>query len=118
MTPRAVMLVVLAAVTLLVLLSIWRAHRDALAQFNAFDLIMENGRASKIAVAFMLVLGVSTWVIVLLAIRDKLTEGMFGLWLAAWTGPLVAKVIFGKNDMPGTSTSSTLVQQTTTEVKT
>lgn len=116
MTPRTVMLGVLAAVALLVLISFWRAHRDALAQFNAFDLIMENGRASKIAVAFMLVLGVSTWVIVLLAIRDKLSEGMFGLWLAAWTGPLVAKVIFGKNDMPGTTTS-TLMQQTTTEMK-
>ena len=116
MTPRTVMLAVLAAVALLVAVSFWRAHRDALAQFNAFDLIMENGRASKIAVAFMLVLGVSTWVIVLLAIRDKLTEGMFGLWLAAWTGPLVAKVIFGKNDMPSTTTS-TLMQQTTTETK-
>lgn len=115
MTPREIMLAILGVATLLVLVSFWRAHRDALAKFNAFDLIMENGRVSKIAVAFMIVLGVSTWVIVLLAIRDKLTEGIFAAWLAAWVTPLVAKVVFGKNDMPST-TSTMLVQQTTTEV--
>jgi len=117
MNPRDIMLAVLGVAALLVVVSFWRAHRDALSQFNAFDLIMENGRVSKIAFSYMLVLMVSTWVIVLMAWRDKLTEGMFGLYLAAWVAPLVAKLVFNKNDMPGSVTSTMTVQQTTEVTK-
>lgn len=117
MTPREIMLGVLAGAALLVLITMWRAHRDALSQFNAFDLIMENGRVSKIAFSYMLVLVVSTWVIVLMVWRDKLTEGMFGLYLAAWVGPLVAKLVFNKNDLPGTVSSTMTLQQTTEVTK-
>lgn len=116
MTPRCIMLAVLGLAALAVLLSIWRAHRDALLQFNAFDLIMENGRVSKIALAFMLVLGVTTWAFVYLTIQGKMTEGLFLAYGAMWVAPLVAKVVFNKTDMPGTTSSTTLVQQTT-EVK-
>lgn len=94
------MLTILAVAAIMVVVSFWRAHNRPGFDFNAFDLIMENGKVSKIAFAFMLVLGVSTWVIVTLAIKDKLTDGMFGLWLGAWVTPLVAKVVFNKTDMP------------------
>lgn len=115
MTPRDVMLVVLGVAALLVVVSFWRAHRDALKQFNAFDLIMENGRVSKIALAFMIAFGVTTWIVVYLTVRDKMTEGLFLAYGGMWVVPLVAKVVFDKNEMPST-TSTTLVQQTTTEV--
>lgn len=100
MTARYIMGVLLAAGLLAAVLSMWRAHRDALVEFNAFDLLMENGRVSKIAVAYMLVLGVTTWTIVLLTIRDKLTEGYFLAYGGMWVGPLVAKVVFNKSDPP------------------
>lgn len=95
------MLILLGAGFALIGVSFWRAHHRADFQFSAFDLVMENGRVSKIAVAFMMVLGVSTWVIVDMQVKNKLTEGMFGLWLTAWVTPLVAKVVFSKTDMPG-----------------
>lgn len=101
------MLTILAAGAVLVVVSFWRAHSRPGFDFNAFDLIMEGGKVSKIALAFMLVLGVSTWVIVSLQIKDKLTEGMFGLWLTAWVTPLVAKVVFGKTEMPEAGTTIT-----------
>lgn len=114
MNQRDIMLAVLAVAVLLAMLSFWRAHRNALLQFNAFDLLMENGKVSKIAVAFMLVLLVTTWVIVLLTVRDKLTEGYFLAYGGMWVAPLVTKVVFNKSDMPaGTTSSTTLVQQTT-----
>lgn len=116
MTPRQILLAVLAIAAFLVLVSMWRAHRDALSQFNAFDLLMENGRVSKIAVAYMLVLGVTTWVIVWLTVRDKLTEGYFTSYGALWVVPLVAKVVFNKDSMQAT-TSTTVVQQTTEVTK-
>jgi hypothetical protein len=111
MTPRHVMLGLLALAGALVLISLWRAHRSALLQFNLFDLITENGKVSKIAVSYMLVLGVTTWVIVWLTVRDKLTEGYFTAYGALWVAPLVAKVVFNK-DVPASSTSTTIVQQT------
>jgi len=91
---------ILALAILLAGVTLWRAHKLPEVQFNLLDLLMENGRVSKIAVAFMLVLGVSTWVIVDQQVKDKLTEGMFGLWLTAWVTPLVAKVVFNKIEMP------------------
>lgn len=106
------MLVVLASGALLVLLSFWRAHRKAGVNFNAFDLIMENGRVSKIALAFMVVLGVTTWVIVDLQIKGHLTEGYFTTYGAMWVIPLVAKVVFNKTEMPSGTTITTSIQST------
>ncbi len=103
---------ILATGFVVMLLTFWRAHTRAGISFNAFDLVLENGRVSKIALAFMLVLGVSTWVIVDQQITGKLTEGMFGLWLTAWVIPLVAKVVFNKSEMPSGTTITTSIQST------
>lgn len=97
MNTQQWMLIALGAAALAIAVSVWKAHKNAAIQFDIFDLLMENGRVSKIAVAFMLVLLVSCWVIVSQQTQGKLTEGMFGLWLTAWVTPLVAKVVFNKN---------------------
>lgn len=76
-----------------------RAHKDPRFEFNVFDMIMEDGKVAPLQVVFMIVFAVSTWVIVDLQIKDKLTEGLFGLWLGAWATPLVAKIVFKKNDI-------------------
>lgn len=110
------MTTILAAGCVLVLLSFWRAHSRPGFDFNAFDLIMENGRVSKIALAFMLVLAVSTWVIVAQQLAGKLTEGTFGLWLTAWVTPLVAKVVFGKSEMPSGTTLTSETKTTETVI--
>jgi hypothetical protein len=91
------MLIALVAGIGLLVLVFWRAHKNPSFQFDVFDLFMENGRVSKIALAFMLVLFVSCWVIVDQQLKGKLSEGTFGLWLGAWVTPLVAKVVFNKN---------------------
>jgi hypothetical protein len=117
MTPHEWMLVILAVAAALILLSFWRAHRNIATQFNALDLIMVDGRVDKIAAAFMLVLGVTTWIMIDLQIKGKMTEGYLTSFGAMWVFPLVAKFVFGKTEMPtGTISSSTIVQQTT-EVK-
>lgn len=117
MTPRDIMLAVLGVGAALVLISCWHAHRSALEQFNAFDLIMENGKVSKIALAFMVAFGVTTWAFAYLTLQDKMTEGMFLAYGGMWVAPLVVKVVFNKNEMPGTTSSTTLVQQTTEVTK-
>lgn len=81
--------------------TVLHAHRSATIPFNLLDLLMEGGKVSKIAVAFMLVLGVSTWVIVHLTIHDKMTEGYLTIYTGAWIVPLVTKVVTNKNDSGG-----------------
>jgi len=111
------MLIVLCSISIVIGYSIWRAHKRADIVFDFFDLIMVNGKVDKIAVAFMLVLGVSTWVIIDQQIKGRLSGEMFGLWLTAWVAPLVAKVVFGKNEVPSIMTSTTVVQQVTETVE-
>ncbi len=105
------MLTILAVAAVLIAFSIWRAHRTSTNTFDAFDLIMEEGKASKVALGFMLVLAVSTWVVIAQQISGKLSEGVFGLWLGAWVAPLVAKVVFNKPDAAGT-TITTKIEST------
>lgn len=101
------MVVILAIAAIALGIWLWRAQHDNANPFDAFDLVMETGpngtrKASRTGVAFMTVLGVTTWVVISMAISKTLTEGVFGIYCAAWVGPLVAKVIFGKTEPPQT----------------
>lgn len=108
-----VMAVLLGLAVLTILVSFWRAQRHPELAFDAFDLIMENGRVSKIAIAFMIVLVVTTWVIVDLQLKNNLTEGYFLAYGGMWVMPLVAKVVFNKTEMPMNSTTTSLTETTT-----
>jgi len=90
--------VLLGSVGAIIAFSFWRMHKNPNVKFSLFDLVMENGRASKVGVAFMLTLGVTTWAIIDLEMKGKLTEGLFGAYCLAWVAPLTARVIFGKTE--------------------
>jgi hypothetical protein len=117
MTPHEWMLVILAVVAAFVVISFWRFHRNNAVAFNGLDLIMVDGKVDRIATVFMIAFAVSTWVIVDMQIKGKLDSSVFGLWLGAWVGPLVAKMVFGKNDMSAITSSTTVVQQATEVTK-
>jgi len=70
----------LLIVALVIAWSIYRAHNDESNTFNVLDLVMENGRLSRIACAFMATLVVTSWVIVRQTSDGKLTEGRLS-WL-------------------------------------
>lgn len=109
------MLTVLVCCMVLVIYSFWHAHKDPAFNFSCFDLLMVGGKVDKTSVAFMLVLGVTTWLMVDLQIKGKMTEAYFLAYSGAWIAPLVAKIVFGKNDL---LTSTTLTSTTmTTEGK-
>jgi len=61
--------------TLLLAWSFLRAHRDPEFRLDLFDLVMSDGRLSRISVAFMVTLCATTWVIIRLTLDGKLTEG-------------------------------------------
>lgn len=101
------MLTILAIVAVWVIIAFYRAHRKPGFEFNMFDLVMENGRVSRIGVAFMTVLGVTTWVFIDLQITGKMTEGFMTTYGLMWVAPVVAKVFFNKTEPPGITTVET-----------
>lgn len=103
----------LLIVSLVIAWSFIRAHRDKTNTFNLIDLLMEGGRLSRIACAFMATLVVTSWVIVKLTIEGKLTEGLFGAYVAAWVAPIVAKLFSGPSSM-ATATATTTESVTVT----
>jgi hypothetical protein len=110
------MLTILVCAVVLTIYSFWHAQKNPTFDFNCFDLLMVNGKVDKTSVAFMLVLGVTTWLMVDLQIKSKMTEAYFLAYSGAWIAPLVAKIVFGKTEMPGTTTTSTTsITQATTE---
>lgn len=101
----------------LVLLLAWsflRAHRDPAFRLDLFDLVMNDGRLSRIAVAFMVTLVATTWIMVRLTLDGKLTEGYFTGFGLMWVAPVVAK-LFSAPPPAGTTTTDT---SSTTIIKT
>lgn len=85
---------ILALILLVILWSLYRFHKGP-KQFDLTDLLMENGRVSKIAVAFMLTLVVTTWMMAYMTLTKSITEGYFSIYVAAWIAPIVARIIKG-----------------------
>ena len=78
--------------------------------FDLFDLITENGRVSKLAFAFMLTLGVTSWIMIRLTLDGKMTEGYLGGYGALWIAPIIAKLF-------NTPTSTAIDTSITTSTK-
>lgn len=95
---------ILVAVLLIILLTLYRFHSGP-RSFDLTDLLMENGRVSKIAVAFMLTLVVTTWMMAYMTLNKMMTEGFLIAYMSAWVAPIVARIVKGtpesdKSDVP------------------
>jgi hypothetical protein len=94
------MVIVLALAIAAIIVLFWRAQRDRANPFDIMDLVMEENKASKTAVAFLLAFFGTSWVIVDQEIKGTLSAEIFAAYLVAWVGPLTAKVIFNKTEAP------------------
>lgn len=83
---------ILAVAAALILISFYQLNRDR-DDFNILDLIMENGRVSRIAFAFMLTLLVTSWIIVKLTVDGKMSEQYLFVYGGLWIAPVVAKLL-------------------------
>jgi len=96
----------LMIVALCVAWSFYRAHRNAAFTFNLFDLIMDNGRVSRLACVFLGSFLVTSWIMVRLTLDGKMTEGYMTAFGALWIIPITAKLFspapITPNNPPGT----------------
>jgi len=90
-----------------IIASIYYAQKNPeFKEFNLFDLLMENGRLSKLSVAFMTGLVVMSWIMIRLTIDGKMTEGYLGLYGSIIIAPVIAR-LFSAPTVTGTATTST-----------
>lgn len=82
----------LAIATLIIAWSLYRAQRDPDIVFNLYDLLVENGRVSRLAFAFMTTLFVTSWVVIKLATDGKMNDVIFASYGAMWVAPIIAKL--------------------------
>lgn len=90
------MIFVLALAVLLIMWALERRNSSTASRISLDDLLVgDDGKMSKPAAVMFGSFALTTWTIVYLTINDKLTEGYFGAYLAAWVAPAVAKIIKG-----------------------
>lgn len=76
----------------LAIFSLWRAHKTPGFNFSLFDLLMENGRVSRLACVFMGSWVLLTWIMVRLTIDGKMTDGYFTSYAVSCFAGIVAKL--------------------------
>lgn len=86
---------ILAGAVLVILWTLIHAHRSVKNDFDLFDLLKQNGRASKVSVIIMGAFSVSTWTVVNREMHGTLTSDFFGLYLTAWVAPLITLLATG-----------------------
>ena len=99
--PESVALIII----LLVALSVYRAHKNPDVNFNALDLLMENGRVSRIACLTMGTWAGLTYVFIGTYIDGKMTEGLYTAFGGLCFAPMIAKMF--STSQPTTTASST-----------
>lgn len=96
---------ILLIIVLLIAVLMYMRWRNQESEINLDDLLMENGRMSKISVVFLGSWVFSTWLMVFMTLNDKMTEGLFMAYGGLWIAPIVARIIRGD---PNGSTSKVL----------
>lgn len=94
-------------IILLVAVSLYKAHRDPNNDINVFDLVMENGRVSKVACVFIGTWIVMSYVFLGIFFQGKMTEGLFTAFGGLFIVPLVARMFTGPSTTTVTSSSTT-----------
>jgi len=81
---------------LLVVWSIYNAHRDPGLSFNFFDLLMENGRLSKLSCMALGSWALHTWIMIDLEVSGKMTETYITTYGTIWVAPILLKLFAPK----------------------
>ena len=106
----------LLIIALVIAWSLYRAHKDHAFAFNLFDLIMENGRLSKVSCLVMGAFTVHTWIMVRLTFDGKMTEGYLTIYGATWVAPMLARM-FSTGPAPSVVATTTTTESVTVKGK-
>lgn len=113
---RTGMVAILAIITLIIAWTVERRSRNPVSKISLDDLLLgDDGKISKAACVMFGSFALTTWAIVYLTLSDKLTEGYFGAYIAAWVAPVIAKILKGPEVQPQNRTSTVVATETVTK---
>lgn len=101
-TPDIVALIVVSVVVF----SLWKTSRDESNSINIFDLVLENGKLSRLACAFWAAFGVLTWIMIKITQAGEMEVGYVMAYGGAFVAPIIAKM-FSLPPPAGTTTTLT-----------
>jgi hypothetical protein len=96
--PLAKILAVIGLLTLVVIIIrvLWTRDKDEASKVCFDDLLLDpDGRMSKSAIVMFGSFGMTTWLMVFLALSDKMSEGYLTIYGGLWIIPSVTKLIKG-----------------------
>lgn len=74
-----------------------KRDRSSTSAINLEDLLMgDDGKLSKAASVMMGAFAMTTWLMVYLALNNKMTEGYLAIYVGAWIAPTVTRLIIAK----------------------
>ena len=96
--------------------SIYRVQKDQTIDFNLLDLLVENGRVSKVSCLVMGAFFVTSWIMLDLQFHGKMTEGYMAMYGATWVAPLLVR-LFNPPTTSSASTTTTTTKSSESEAK-
>lgn len=115
METKLIMGLVLAVIGLLLLRGILKRDRNMTSRINIEDLLIgPDGKVSKSAAIMIGSFIITSWMMVYMTMGDKMTEGYFTAYLAAWVIPFVTYLIKGQPVAATTETTVATTRTTTT----
>lgn len=114
-TTDIVLYTLLAVIAAGVAVSFYRYQKNPANTFNILDLLMENGRVSRLAAGFMLTLVVTSWVMIKLTVDGKMTEGYLMAFGGMWIAPIISKMFATNTGSSVSSITTVSVEETKTK---
>lgn len=109
--PTKYLIAALAIGVLVIIWSLIRRDRNHRSKLNLDDLLLgDDGKISKAAIVLLGAFAFTTWLMVVLTVHDKMTEGYFTAYGAFWIAPTVTRLIVNR---PLPLTQETTISQTT-----
>lgn len=114
-TTDIVMYTLLAMIAIGIAVSFYRYQKNPANTFNILDLLMENGRISRLALAFDAAVVVTAWIMLKLVVDGKMTEGYFAIYGGFWVAPILAKMFATNSGSTVSSTTTVSIEATETK---
>lgn len=96
--PEYVTTFLLAVFIYMVGFSLWKSHRSSDIRFNLLDLLMKDGRVSKVSVIVMTAFTLHSWAIVTWILNKTVSDQAMLTYAGIWVTPLLARLVFGSHN--------------------
>ena len=93
-------LTLIGALILMIGYSLWKVQRDPTINFNLLDMLIENGRVSKVSAMVLAAFTATTWAFIFQVLKHGLDAGILVTYGGLWVSPLLVRILGGTAPNP------------------